>query len=181
MAARRPNQTPLTANRKQAFLRELARHGVAIRAARASSPGSVTGSLTTFKDERQRDESFSLAWDEAIENAHASLLEELIRRAKEGVDVPLQNAKGEVVGSKKQYSDRLLLAAVQARFPEFTPRQKVEQETTVRARVESLGLDSLSPESQEQLLAILERETGHDAPPNGKRPTAALPIQERRR
>ncbi len=158
MTTRRPNQTPLTANRKQAFLTELARHGVAIRAARASSPGSATGSLTTFKDERRRDEFFALAWDEAIENAHAALLEELIRRAKDGVDVPLQNAKGEVVGSKKQYSDRLLLAAVQARFPAFTPKQKVEQETTLHARIEPLGLDTLSPESQEQLLAILERE-----------------------
>lgn len=154
--ARRSDRAPLSANRKQAFLRELSKHGVAIRAARAVSPGQPTGAISTFKDERKRDEAFSAAWDDAIENAHASLLEELIRRGKDGVDVPVQDASGKIVGWKKQYSDKLLLAAVQARFKEFTPR--VASEITARVASVPLGLSELSPESQDELARILERE-----------------------
>lgn len=152
--AQRPDRAPLSANRKQAFLAELSKHGVAIRAARAASPGSTTGALTTFKDERARDESFARAWDEAIENAHASLLEELIRRGKDGVDVPLQDASGNIVGWKKQYSDKLLLAAVQARFKDFTPR--LQSEVVARVRSESMGLEELTPSEQDKLRDVLE-------------------------
>jgi len=182
MTARR-EPAHLTEHRKQAFITELARHGVAIRAARAASPGSTTGALTTFKDERKRDAEFAAAWDEAIENAHASLLEELIRRARDGVDVPLQDAKGNVVGWKKQYSDKLLLAAVTARFREFTPRSEV---TAKVSQEPSLGLDQLSVESQDQLREILEREqrralSSAEVDSNATPAADRLPIEERER
>ena len=152
--AQRPDRAPLSANRKQAFLAELSKHGVAIRAARAASPGSTTGALTTFKDERARDPEFARAWEEAIENAHASLLEELIRRGKDGVDVPLQDASGNIVGVKKQYSDKLLLAAVQARFKDFTPR--LQSEVVAKVRSERMGLEELTPAEQDKLREVLE-------------------------
>lgn len=154
----RREQQRLTEARKDAFLRGLARHGVAARAARDASPGSVTGALQTFKDERARNASFSAAWDDALASAHGDLLHELIRRAKDGHSETVYGPSGQAIGSRKRYSDRLLLEAVRARFPEFTPKQQVEQQTTVRARVESLGLDELSPESQADLRRILERE-----------------------
>jgi len=175
--AHRPDRAPLSANRKQAFLAELSKHGVAIRAARAASPGSTTGALTTFKDERARDESFARAWDEAIENAHASLLEELIRRGKDGVDVPLQDASGNIVGVKKVYSDKLLLAAVQARFKDFTPR--LQSEVVARVRPESMGLEELTPAEQDKLREVLSSVLARRALPsaNGGGPYSALPTE----
>ena len=106
----------------------------------------------------RRNASFSAAWDDALASAHGDLLHELIRRAKDGHSETVYGPSGQAIGSRKRYSDRLLLEAVRARFPEFTPKQQVEQQTTVRARVESLGLDELSPESQADLRRILERE-----------------------
>lgn len=164
MAARRERQA-LTPARKEAFLRELARHGVAARAAREASPGSLTGALQTFKDERHRDAEFDDAWTEAIESAHADLLHELIRRAKDGTDETVYGPSGQPIGNRKRYSDRLLLEAVRARFPEFTPRQQIEQ--TVEKKRKSLHLDRLSPESQRQLLEILEREQAEALPREG--------------
>lgn len=172
--AQRPDRAPLSANRKQAFLAELSKHGVAIRAARAASPGSTTGALTTFKDERARDIEFARAWDEAIENAHASLLEELIRRGKDGVDVPLQDASGNIVGVRKQYSDKLLLAAVQARFKDFTPR--LQSEVIAKVRAESMGLEELTPAEQDKFREVLESVLARRALGSGDTaPYSALP------
>lgn len=159
--ARREKQA-LTPARKEAFLRELARHGVAARAAREASPGSKTGALQTFKDERQRDADFDDAWGEAIESAHADLLHELIRRAKDGTNETVYGPSGQPIGNRKKYSDRLLLEAVRARFPEFTPRQQVEQNTTVTKKPDLSCLEKLTPESRYELKRILERELGRD-------------------
>jgi hypothetical protein len=153
--ARRERQA-LTTARKEAFLCALARHGVAARAAREASPGSKTGALQTFKDERKRDAEFDDAWNEAVESAHADLLHELIRRAKDGTDETVYGPSGQPIGNRKKYSDRLLLEAVRARFPEFTPRQQVEQNTTMT--VKPLHLERLSRESRAELRRILERE-----------------------
>ena len=148
----------MTTARKEAFLCALARHGVAARAAREASPGSKTGALQTFKDERHRDADFDDAWAEAVESAHADLLHELIRRAKDGTDEIVYGPSGQPIGNRKKYSDRLLLEAVRARFPEFTPRQQVEQNTVMT--VKPLHLDRLSRESRAELRRILERELG---------------------
>ncbi len=159
--ARRERQA-LTTARKEAFLCALARHGVAARAARESSPGSKTGALQTFKDERQRDAAFDDAWAEAVESAHADLLHELIRRAKDGTDEIVYGPSGQPIGNRKRYSDRLLLEAVRARFPEFTPRQQVEQNTTVTKKPDLSCLEKLTPESRNELKRILERELARD-------------------
>ena len=167
--ARREKQA-LTPARKEAFLCALARHGVAARAAREASPGSKTGALQTFKDERQRDADFDDAWNEAIESAHADLLHELIRRAKDGTDETVYGPSGQPIGNRKKYSDRLLLEAVRARFPEFTPRQQVEQNTTVTKKPDLSCLEKLSPESRADLRRILEREL--------EQPSAVRPREE---
>lgn len=137
-------------------MRELARHGVAARAAREASPGSITGALQTFKDERRRDAAFDDAWNEAVESAHADLLHELIRRAKDGTDETVYGPSGQPIGNRKKYSDRLLLEAVRARFPDFTPRSEINQ---VTAKGPDLScLEKLSTESRRQLRQILDRE-----------------------
>lgn len=42
------DRMPLSADRKATFLAELSRHGITMRAARAASPHSATGCLSTF-------------------------------------------------------------------------------------------------------------------------------------
>jgi hypothetical protein len=153
----RREQQRLTARRKAAFIASLAQHGVLIRAARDASPQSLTGALQSFKDERARDSEFARAWSEAIECADGELLMELHRRAVEGTEEPVYS-NGQQVGTRRRVSDRLLIEKLRSRFPQdFAQRSVVEQEATVHVQG-SLGLDQLSPESQSQLLAILERE-----------------------
>src|SRR3546814_11038267 len=82
------NGIPLTPERKAAFLAELARHGIAVRAARAASPQSAQGALSTFTNERPRDPEFAAAWEEALETARADADHEIYRRAVEGYDEP---------------------------------------------------------------------------------------------
>src|SRR5690349_5024236 len=175
---RRSEQTHLTAQRKQAFLEALRACGVATRAAKLASPGASGSGIQTFRDERRRDVEFSKAWDEAVEQHAGDLVAELYRRALVGDQVPIVSPKGEVVGFRTIRSDKLLLEAVRAHAPEFTPRS----ESTVTAKVSKgpdLGLGKLSPENQERLRLILQdelareqrRELG-DGTPSGDGPSA---------
>lgn len=120
---RRMGYLPLSPERKAAFLAELARHGIANRAARAASPhsDSPTGCLSTFADERQRDTAFAAAWEEAIETARAEVEHEIYRRSTLGVDEPVFGGKyrEQVVGTVRKYSDRLLELRARALLPAY--------------------------------------------------------------
>ena len=181
---RRSNQAHLTPQRKQAFLEALRACGVATRAARIASPNATGSGLSSFKDERARSPEFAQAWAEALEQHAGDLVAELYRRAVSGDQVPIVSPKGEVVGYRTIRSDPLLLAAVRAHVPEFTPRS----EQTVNAKVSKgpdLGLGKLSPENQDKLRAILEdelareqrRELG-DGTSNGDEPSACQTSEE---
>jgi len=181
---RRSNQAHLTPQRKQAFLEALRACGVVTRAAKTASPGASGSGIQTFRDERKRDPEFARAWDEAIEQHAGDLVAELYRRALVGDQVPIVSPKGEVVGYRTIRSDKLLLEAVRAHAPEFTPRS----ESTVTAKVSrgpDLGLDKLSPASQDDLARILERELAREQRPalgdGDTAPYSALPIEERDR
>lgn len=186
MAARRSKQAHLTAQRKAAFLAELARCGVATRAAKAASPDAAGSSIQTFRDERRRDVAFSKAWDAAIEQHAGDLLAELYRRAKDGDQIPIQNAKGELIGWRSVRSDKLLLEAVRAHVPMFTP--KTVSESTVTAKVSKgpdLGLEKLTPENREKLREILEDELAREqrrelgeGTSNGDGPSASQTSEE---
>lgn len=176
----RPNRAPLSRARKAAFLEALRACGVATRAAKAASPNAAGTGLQTFKDERKRDPEFARAWVEAIEQHAGDLVAELYRRAMVGDSIPIVSPKGEVVGYRTIRSDKLLLEAVRAHVPEFTPRS----ESTVTAKVSKgpdLGLDKLSPESQDDLARILERELAREQQPALDAATDRLPIEERDR
>lgn len=190
MAGHRNNQSlsrahrePLTEHRKIAFLEALRIHGVATRAAREASPKAKgTSAISTFRDARAKDSKFNAAWDEAIEAHHGDLLAELYRRAMTGDQVPIQNARGEVIAWRSIRSDKLLLEAVRAHVPAFTPRTQTE--VTAKVSNEPLHLDTLSPESQEQLREILEREQERRTLPkpstNGHAPSLGLPATDER-
>lgn len=117
------NGIPLSPERKAAFIAELARHGIANRAARAASPHSPspTGCLSTFADERQRDPGFAAAWEEAIDIARAEVEHEIYRRSTEGVDEPVFGGKYRetIVGTVRKYSDRLLELRARALLPAY--------------------------------------------------------------
>jgi hypothetical protein len=115
------NGVPLSAERKAAFLAELARHGIAIRAARAASPASPGGAYATFKDERQRDPTFATAWAEALDVARAEIEHEIYRRSTEGYEEPVFGGKYKetIVGTVRRYSDRLLELRARALLPEY--------------------------------------------------------------
>lgn len=115
------NGLRLSPDRKAAFLAELARHGIAARAARAASPQSPAGAFSTFKDERQRDPAFAAGWEEALEAARADVEHEIFRRSTEGVteDVYGGKYKETVVGTVRRYSDRLLELRARALLPAY--------------------------------------------------------------
>lgn len=117
------NGIPLSPERKAAFIAELARHGIANRAARAASPHSPspTGCLSTFADERHRDPAFAQAWEEAIDIARSEVEHEIYRRSTEGVDEPVFGGKYRetVVGTVRKYSDRLLELRARALLPAY--------------------------------------------------------------
>lgn len=188
----RANRQRLTEARKQAFLHALRACGVATRAAREASPGAKgTSAISTFKDLRAKDAEFAQAWDEALEEHAGSLVAELYRRATIGDAVPIVSPTGEVVGFKHNRSDTLLLAAVRAHAPEFTPRTEststVEQHVTTQRKPDPLAmkLEQLSPESRADLRRILERElarrNGSEPSSNEHAPSSGLPNGERER
>lgn len=146
-----------TPQRKNAYLAALAKHGE-----RALARVEVGISQRTEERHRAEDPLFRDAMDEALRQYGAKLSLEIHRRGVEGVQKPVYgNIGGQgggtgVVGFVTEYSDRLLLVQAQRHQPEYTPKQKVEHSGAVKS--EGLGLEQLSPESQDDLRRILERE-----------------------
>jgi hypothetical protein len=128
-------------------------------------------SRTTVNNARTKDHQFRDAEDEALREHAAIYSQEMRRRGVEGVDKPVfgsiggENGGTGIVGYVKEYSDRLLLEQARRFESAYTPKTKVEQ-TTVSA--EALGLADLSPESQEDLQRILEREMARRAEAKGE-------------
>jgi len=67
---------------------------------------------------------FSDAWDEAVEIAIDSLVEEAWRRATGGVEKPVGWYQGNPGGIVKEYSDNLLMFLIKAHRPQY--REKIE-------------------------------------------------------
>ena len=115
--------TKLTERRKKAFLLELSRHGILVRAARAASPRASGryGAKQTFLDERDRDPEFAAQWQEAVEAAEASIEHEIYRRAMEGWEEPIFGGRHreQIVGTVRKYSDRLLELRAKALLPAY--------------------------------------------------------------
>ncbi len=87
-------------------------------------------------DVRQRSKRFAAQWDDALEEATDLLEAEARRRAFTGIDKPMF-FKGEVVGSTKKYSDRLLMFLLEAYNPqEFRDGGKVEHPGATDAGVD---------------------------------------------
>jgi len=153
--ARRSERTPLTAKRKALFLSELAKHGIFVRAARAASPDSLTGAVATFREEARRNPEFAAQIAEAIEAADGELLAELHLRAVEGVPTDIRGPNGQVVGTYRRVSDRLLVEKLRSRFPRDFATHTVS-EITAKVKNEPIGLAELTATEQDKLREVLE-------------------------
>jgi len=73
---------------------------------------------------RAKDESFSVAWDEALEEAKDLLEAEAWRRGVDGYDKPV-TYQGEITTTYKEYSDRMLEILLKAHRPAFRERREL--------------------------------------------------------
>ena len=94
------------------FLAAFAETGLVIEAAKEVGVGR-----STVYDERQRNETFALAWAEIEEWTTEEMEQEARRRAVIGVEEPIYY-KGELQGHVRKYSDPLLIFMLKARRPE---------------------------------------------------------------
>ena len=92
-----------------AALRETCNVSEAARTARISR--------NTAYEHRKADPAFAEAWDEAEQEAADKLEREAWRRSVEGTDKPVVY-KGEITGTYKEYSDRMLELLLKAHRPE---------------------------------------------------------------
>lgn len=147
-----------TESRKQRYLEKLYEEGDKYAACAAIGVG-----WTTVAKHRSSDPEFREAMDAALEAHGERYVREARRRAVEGVEEPVFGSLGGhegsgIVGTVKKFSDRLLLELIKRYVPEFTPKQRIESEDVTPKGSEPLGLGELTPESQNELREILERE-----------------------
>lgn len=109
------------AQRKERFLKELAKRANVSAAARAAKVDR-----STPYHWREMDAEFAEAWDEAVEVAVDTLEAEAWRRAATGVLEPVFQ-KGEKVGHIRRYSDALMITLLKAhRKEKFSEKQQLE-------------------------------------------------------
>jgi len=125
------------------FLKAFAEHGLVIEAAAAAGVGR-----STVYDERQKNESFALAWADIEEWTTEEMEHEARRRAVLGVDKPVF-FKGEQCGKVREYSDTLLIFMLKARKPE-TYRETVGIHHSGKIRTDV----PVIPEGDERMLAV---------------------------
>lgn len=63
------------------------------------------------------DPEFAAAWDDAVDQSTDSLVGEMYRRARDGVDEPVFH-QGEVCGHKRRFSDTLAIFLAKAHRPD---------------------------------------------------------------
>lgn len=102
----------LTARKRARFLDVLSQCGNVAEAARQSGLSRQYAYVL-----REQDPDFAEAWDGALDEAVDALELEARRRAVEGVEQPVFHA-GKLIGTRRVYSDRLLIFLLQAHRPE---------------------------------------------------------------
>ena len=103
-----------TSERQRAFIAALADTG-SVSAAAARINMSSEGAY--YLRRQPGAESFSTAWDAALDFGIRSLADLAIDRARHGVAVPIFH-KGEQVGEKRWYNDRLLMFVLRHHLPD---------------------------------------------------------------
>jgi hypothetical protein len=107
--ANRTTRTP----EKDAIFLEALRNGASI----SSAAKSAAYGRTSIYQWRKDNADFAAAWDEALDEGTDVLEDEVMRRARDGVDEP-RFYEGEVCGYVRKYSDTLAIFLLKARRPE---------------------------------------------------------------
>lgn len=104
----------VNSRKKSYFLRILLQNGgfkeAAIRTCRTSR--------RWFNEQLEADEEFALSVQTIVDLTNEDLVAEARRRARFGVEEDIYY-KGEVVGTRKVYSDNLLMFLIKGRMPEY--------------------------------------------------------------
>jgi hypothetical protein len=116
-------------------------------------------SMATCQRHAQKDEEFAQAGFEALQAYRGTIAAEIHRRAIEGVEEDIFQG-GIHVGSKRKYSDALLLAHAKRHMP----NEYGDKKTITHNHTQSLDAASLTPESRELLRKLLELETPPEDP-----------------
>lgn len=109
---------------------------------------------TTARSWRNKDPEFAEQWLEALQDGTDALEQEAIRRGKEGVDRPVFQG-GECVGFVREYSDTLLIKALEARDP---ARFSNKHNMAVNAKVEVIDHGAIQALEHAFLGLIAQRE-----------------------
>lgn len=160
-------QQTLAAKRRQVFLKVLARTGKVIEAARAVGLSDTTSLYLARRD----DEDFAAAWDAAV-LASSDLLEEAAwDRAVHGVEEPIL-FKGEVVATKTNYSDTLLIRMLESRKKEFQRRTAADIDVDVNLKVGIAVIPLVASDSVDWERHAMVVHTQQKALPQFEDPTA---------
>ena len=117
---RKSTSQPAVKGRRRVFLTALAQHGIVTRAATAAGL-----SRAAVYEQRTKSESFAEDWQNALETAADTLEEEARRRGVDGWEEPVYQG-GQIVGTVRKYSDRLLERLLCAKRPEFRNQPVVQ-------------------------------------------------------
>jgi hypothetical protein len=132
---------------QKAFLAALEETAIVSKAAKKAK---ITRSAVYVA--RNQDEEFAKAWDTALELGIATLEDEAIRRARDGVLDPVYQG-GERVGSIRKYSDTLLIFLLKTRKPGiYNPPQERWVSGPERGPITITGLEGLSDDDLDGLI-----------------------------
>jgi hypothetical protein len=147
--------------RRKVFLQMLAEYPSVTHAAAAVGVETVT----VYRHKRN-DPQFSVAFDDAV-TAGMSLLEtEAIRRATQGIEEKVYY-KGEVIDTKRTYSDGLLMFVLKGRMREtYGDKRELTGKDGAPIQVDSrniiLNAESMSPDARAAMRVVLEEAMGGD-------------------
>lgn len=97
---------------------------------------------------RERDPDFAKAWDEALEKGIDALEDEMMRRAKQGVEKPVYQG-GLKVGTVREYSDTLAIFLAKGRRPErYRERTELSGPGGKPLEVPTLNVNFVSPKGK---------------------------------
>lgn len=149
---RRPRTDGWTAQRQQEFIAALADSGCVAIAAR--EVGMAESGAYRLRRAPGSD-NFAAAWDAAIANASARLVDIAFQRAVRGTDEAVYARDGDIVGRKHLHHDRLLIFLLKAYHPDrfrYAERDHRPANEPAAPPLPSLGdaLDRLQPVSPDR-------------------------------
>lgn len=154
MAARRTGGGTLKKGWQQKFLEVFLDTGLVTEACKEAKIGR-----TTAYAERQRNESFALAWADIEAETTERMEREAYRRGVEGVEKPVFQG-GKEVGRIKEFSDTLLIFMLKARKPDVY-RERVDMRHSGSVKHDHKhDLSNLTDKELEQFEELVRKAAG---------------------